>query len=181
MRQPTALPSKSPVQVNEISERAFAVPSKERMRVLLFACSPIDAQRALMQGNCVEIAYLPSRDTEEILNEIARFSPQLIACQSDFFIATLQAPHEGKSTDSQHQTTATLPSDAVVSDISPREAKILSMLVQGKTNKEIATRLKLSSRTVKRTLSNLFENFRVSNRTELSNLMGRLLLTIKEE
>jgi DNA-binding NarL/FixJ family response regulator len=126
MIQPTALPLKSPIL------------SAERMRILLFACSPTDAQKALMQGDGVEVAYLPSYDAQEILNEISRFSPRLIACRSDFFIAALQASSELRLPSSEHQFAATLPNGAMVSTISPREAKILSLLVQGKTNNEIA-------------------------------------------
>jgi len=52
----------------------------------------------------------------------------------------------------------------------------LSMLSQGRTNKEMAKELNLSARTVKRALSDLFERFRVRNRTELINRVAGLHL-----
>ena len=54
--------------------------------------------------------------------------------------------------------------------------KILSMLAKGETNDEIAKALHLSSRTVKRNLSSLFERLRVTNRTELASRVAELSL-----
>jgi DNA-binding NarL/FixJ family response regulator len=181
MTSPTAPPLKPRPHADQISDSDAAASSSERMRILFFACTPKDAQTVLMEGNVVEIAYLPSHDMKEILTEIGRFAPQLIACQSDFFTATIQSISDLRSLNSKHQAPPIFPNGVAVSTISPREAKVLSMLVQGKTNNEIAIGLKLSSRTVKRTLSILFERFSVSNRTELSNLTGRLFPSIKKE
>jgi len=50
------------------------------------------------------------------------------------------------------------------------------MLAQGKTNDEMAEALRLSTRTVKRTLSGLFERLRASNRTELTSRAAKLRL-----
>jgi DNA-binding NarL/FixJ family response regulator len=54
--------------------------------------------------------------------------------------------------------------------------KILAMLVKGQTNDEIAKALRLSSRTVKRILSSLFERLQVTNRTELAGRVAELSL-----
>jgi DNA-binding NarL/FixJ family response regulator len=54
--------------------------------------------------------------------------------------------------------------------------KILSMLAKGQTNNEIAQALRLSSRTVKRVLSSLFERLEVTNRTELVGRAAELSL-----
>jgi DNA-binding NarL/FixJ family response regulator len=58
--------------------------------------------------------------------------------------------------------------------VSRREMKILSMLANGETNDQIAKTLRLSSRTVKRDLSSLFERLQVTNRTELANRVAKL-------
>ncbi len=153
--------------------------SRERMRILFFGCDRVDVQRALTQENSVEIAYLPSRDADEIQREITRFSPQLIVCRSEFFLTSQSFLSEFGASGNGDRSSPIASKSVQISSITPREAKVLSMLVQGKTNKQIAKALTLSPRTVKRTLSELFERFGVSNRTELSNLTGRLSLLIK--
>ncbi|MCX8126569.1 MAG: response regulator transcription factor [Dehalococcoidia bacterium] len=51
-------------------------------------------------------------------------------------------------------------------DLSDREIEILKLAAQGLSNKEIASRLFLSTRTVKAHLSNVFNKMNVSSRTE---------------
>jgi DNA-binding NarL/FixJ family response regulator len=60
--------------------------------------------------------------------------------------------------------------------IARREKKVLTMMAKGHTNEEIAQALRLSSRTVKRILSSLFERLGVSNRTELAGRVAELSL-----
>lgn len=50
--------------------------------------------------------------------------------------------------------------------LSPQERAILPLLAEGKTNKEIATSLKLSDKTVKNYLANIFDKLQVRRRTE---------------
>lgn len=52
------------------------------------------------------------------------------------------------------------------SKLSQRELKILEMISQGKTNKEIAEYLYISDKTVRNYISNIFRKLNVSNRTE---------------
>ena len=52
------------------------------------------------------------------------------------------------------------------------------MLEEGKTNDEIARALHLSARTVKRTLSGLFERLEATNRTELTSRAAKLRLLV---
>jgi DNA-binding NarL/FixJ family response regulator len=161
----------------ESEDRTKASPA--RMRVLLFACSPIDAQKALKFGDRMEVAFLPSYDIEEIRHEIARFKPKLVTCRADVFFSAFSSPQprgitlrnaaEGDASRGLATTLAT-----------PRETKILAMLAQGKTNNEMARALRLSARTVKRSLSELFERFAVSNRTELSSRVAKLCLLKKD-
>ncbi|HEU4683845.1 MAG TPA: response regulator transcription factor [Nitrospira sp.] len=50
--------------------------------------------------------------------------------------------------------------------LSPQERLIVPLLAEGKTNKEIAAQLRLSDKTVKNYLANIFEKLHVRRRTE---------------
>ena len=53
-------------------------------------------------------------------------------------------------------------------DFTPREHEIISAIVSGRSNKEIAAKLSISEDTVKHHLSNIFDKVGVSNRLELA-------------
>jgi DNA-binding NarL/FixJ family response regulator len=53
-------------------------------------------------------------------------------------------------------------------DFTPREREIISAIVSGRANKEIAAKLSISEDTVKHHLSNIFDKAGVSNRLELA-------------
>jgi DNA-binding NarL/FixJ family response regulator len=50
--------------------------------------------------------------------------------------------------------------------LTPREAEVLALVAAGKTNREVATALSISRKTVARHLSNIFTKIDVSSRTE---------------
>jgi two-component system response regulator DevR len=50
--------------------------------------------------------------------------------------------------------------------LSPQEQRVLALVAQGLTNKEIAADLKLSEKTVKNYLSNLFDKLQISRRSQ---------------
>jgi len=52
--------------------------------------------------------------------------------------------------------------------LTAREREVINAIVEGFTNKEIASRYKISERTVKHHLSNIFDKVGVSNRLELA-------------
>lgn len=58
--------------------------------------------------------------------------------------------------------------------IAPQEQKVLALVADGLTNKEIARRLALSERTVKNYLSNIFLKLNVTRRSEAASLYTRL-------
>lgn len=57
-----------------------------------------------------------------------------------------------------------------MSELSPQELRILPLVVEGKTNKEIAAALSLSDKTVKNYLSNAFQKLNVSRRTQAATM-----------
>lgn len=50
--------------------------------------------------------------------------------------------------------------------LSPQEQKVLALVAEGKTNKEIAAALKLSDKTVKNYLSHVFQKLQISRRSQ---------------
>jgi DNA-binding NarL/FixJ family response regulator len=62
--------------------------------------------------------------------------------------------------------------------LSPQEARILALVVEGKTNKEIAVALGLAGNTVKNYLSNTFQKLRVNRRAEAA---ARYALTLQRK
>jgi two-component system response regulator DevR len=58
-------------------------------------------------------------------------------------------------------------------DLSPQEGRILELVVEGQTNKEIAATLGLSAKTVKNYLSNAFQKLHVSRRSHAAVLFSR--------
>ena len=57
--------------------------------------------------------------------------------------------------------------------LSPQEKRILALVVEGKTNKEIAKSLSLSDKTVKNYLSNAFQKLNVGRRSQAAALFTR--------
>ena len=57
--------------------------------------------------------------------------------------------------------------------ISPQERRVLALVAQGKTNKEIAAALDLSDKTVKNYLGNIFDKLHVSRRAEAAAIFSR--------
>ena len=54
----------------------------------------------------------------------------------------------------------------VLQSLSPQERKVLALIAEGKTNKEVAVDLGLSEKTVKNYLANLFDKLNVSRRSQ---------------
>ena len=67
-----------------------------------------------------------------------------------------------------HNTVGVRPvSDPASMDLTPREFEVLSWLVQGKSNKEIARQLDIEEQTVRNHLRPVFQKFGVAKRAEL--------------
>jgi two-component system, NarL family, response regulator DevR len=59
---------------------------------------------------------------------------------------------------------------ARTSALSPQEERVLALVAEGLTNKEIAASLKLSDKTVKNYLANMFQKLRISRRAQAAAL-----------
>ncbi len=62
-----------------------------------------------------------------------------------------------------------------LADLSPQEQRLLPLLAEGKTNKEIASALELSDKTVKNYLANIFSKLGITRRTQAATLYARAL------
>ncbi len=60
-----------------------------------------------------------------------------------------------------------------VTRLSPQEERVLALVAEGRTNKEIAATLGLSDKTVKNYLSHVFEKLNLSRRAEAAALFAR--------
>ena len=57
--------------------------------------------------------------------------------------------------------------------LSPQERKVLALIAEGRTNKEVASELGLAEKTVKNYLSNIFEKLHVSRRSQAAAMFVR--------
>jgi two-component system response regulator DevR len=57
--------------------------------------------------------------------------------------------------------------------LSPQERRVLALIAEGRTNKEVANELGLAEKTVKNYLSNVFEKLHVSRRSQAAALFVR--------
>jgi DNA-binding NarL/FixJ family response regulator len=57
--------------------------------------------------------------------------------------------------------------------LSPQEERVLALVTEGQTNKEIATALSLSDKTVKNYLANVFQKLRVTRRAQAAAFFAK--------
>ncbi len=62
---------------------------------------------------------------------------------------------------------------ATLAALSPQERRVLALIAEGHTNKEVATALGLAEKTVKNYLSNVFEKLHVTRRAQAAALYAR--------
>ena len=64
--------------------------------------------------------------------------------------------------------------EKAMANLTPRESQVLSLIVLGKCNKEIASVLGISPRTAKFHVGHLLDKFKVTTRMELLSLWARV-------
>lgn len=63
--------------------------------------------------------------------------------------------------------------DGILAALSPQESRVLALISEGLTNKEVGVRLNLSEKTVKNYLSTVFEKLHVSRRAEAAAIYAQ--------
>lgn len=66
-------------------------------------------------------------------------------------------------------------STACMADLSPQERRLLPLVAEGRTNREIATALSLSEKTVKNYISNMYSKLGITRRSQVATLYARTL------
>lgn len=127
--------------------------ANERARIIVLADSAGDAEisKALKRGASSYIC----KDVSE--NEL---------------IKAIRAVHAGKKY-VQPEVAAILSENLFQEELTPTETRILSGIVAGKANKEIAFDLNVSENTVKTHVKNVFDKLGVSDRTSAATLAIR--------
>jgi len=87
-------------------------------------------------------------------------------------IKAIRSVHSGKKY-IQPEVAAILSENLFQEELTPTETRILSKIVAGKSNKEIAYNLDISENTVKTHVKNIFDKLGVSDRTSAATLAIR--------
>lgn len=64
--------------------------------------------------------------------------------------------------------------EAALASLSPQERKVLALIAEGRTNKEVAMEMHLAEKTVKNYLSTVFEKLHVTRRSQAAVLYAQL-------
>lgn len=130
-------------------------------------------RRILALGKPLKIIILTSFHEQDMVERALKAgatSYLLKNVSADELANAIQAAHAGQATLSPEATealiNATRRAPAVGFDLTEREKEVLSMLVNGYSNKEIADFLSISSATVKFHLGNIYSKLGVKNRIE---------------
>lgn len=138
----------TPSVINDIKTR------QPRLRVLVLACS-IEETAIRNAIHCGANGYiLKSVSTFELADAVRAVQNGQVVIAPEAAAVLLKTYHD----------TATHPS--LRAALSDREAEVLSLIVRGLSNAEIAHRLGLSTLTIKNHVRNIFAKIGVSSRTE---------------
>src|ERR1700730_7801603 len=148
----------------------------------------LDACRVILSANpSTRVMFLTSHSDEEavistVLAGAAGYLLKEIGAKA--LINAIEIVHGGQSILDPKVTRAVLhrvsllagdaaPKRSTAEKLSPQERRILALVVEGKTNKEIAKTLGLSDKTIKNYLSNAFQKLTVRRRSQAAALFER--------
>lgn len=120
-----------------------------------------DIQRALDAG---AMGYIPKDTTSSIMLNALR-----IILSGSVYVPPDYAQHEAKDEQANRGNTHPL---------TPRQQQVLRLLVEGISNKEIATQLDLAEATVKMHVTAIFKTLGVTNRTQAAMAVEKLGLDV---
>jgi DNA-binding NarL/FixJ family response regulator len=130
-------------------------------------------QRILALGKPVKIIILTSFHEQEQVEQAMKAgatSYLLKNVSADELANAIRAAYAGHATLAPEATEALIQAtrhrQAVGHDLTEREKVVLTLLVNGKSNREISSKLSISSATVKYHLGNIYSKLGVKNRIE---------------
>lgn len=139
-------------------------PESKPGKVLIFGCDLQNILKLVGDFQRADLMHIGDRDTigEEALK---LFGPDLVVCTGDCFRSLLRASDRGPraASGSARQRTPRM---------NARLRELLTLVVKGLSNREIARIMGLSERVVKSEVSTLLILFDASNRTELATLVA---------
>lgn len=140
--------------------------------------SGFDACRRILQDNPqTRILFLTSVIDDQLINDAIRCGGHgylLKEVGADDLVQAIFDVAAGKSVLDPQATARVLQlmrhrgsvSDDPVSSLSPQERRVLSLIAEGKTNKEVGSELGLTEKTVKNYLANIFGKLSVTRRSQ---------------
>ena len=172
-----------------IGEAARHHPDVVLMDLRLPDGSGVDACREILCARPdTRVLFLTSYSDEEavVSTVLAGAAGYLLKeIGSKALVNAIEVVHQGQSILDPKVTTAVMdrmltqakteagPTQANARNLSPQESRILVLVVDGKTNKEIAKELGLSDKTVKNYLSNAFQKLDVRRRSHAAAVFDR--------
>lgn len=131
-------------------------------------------RRGLEQSPSTRVIFLTSVVDDKLVTEAIRSGGHgylLKEINGQGLIQAIQDVASGKSILDQGVTARVMnmvkssgPSLKVLDKLSPQERRVMALVAEGKSNKEVGTALNLSDKTVKNYLSNIFNKLNVSRR-----------------
>jgi two-component system, NarL family, response regulator DevR len=142
--------------------------------------SGIDACRTLLKNHeSLRVLFLTSSAANDIVDDAIRSGAHgylLKEINTPALVQAIRDVASGKSTldpsiasrvwqllKSAEQST---PAQAVLKSLSPQETRVLALIADGLTNKEVGLALDLSEKTVKNYLANIFDKLHVTRRSQ---------------
>ena len=147
--------------------------------------SGFDACRQILQRSpATRVLVLTSVADEEVVDDAIRAGAHGYLLKEVHGRALVQAIHDvasGKSILDPAITArvlalmrSTAPSTKnTLAMLSPQEHRVLALIAEGRTNKEVAQEMALTEKTVKNYLSNIFDKLHVSRRAEAAALYAK--------
>jgi DNA-binding NarL/FixJ family response regulator len=172
--------------VGEAGSKAAAVRAVKRLKpdivlmdVRLPDGSGVEASRDILAEHpTTRIIFLTSyADDDSVLAAVLAGAHGYVLknIDSDLLIQSIRAVSNGQSILNPALTQRALnwikagPAQAVpvrAQSLSPQEERVLALVAEGLTNKEIATKMQLSDKTVKNYLANMFQKLHISRRAQ---------------